>query len=158
MRRRVDSGRRGGRRVAGAALSLVLVAGGVGVGWWLIGDLTESGVLVSSYLVRAPEWAEHHPRRIGLVGCLLIAVGLVANRFLVTRRLERSAQTRLMIVHLLCIVDGLVVGLILRLLTIGYEGASFFGLAIFFGVPPALVLTVVLLVVGDRLIGSAQQR
>ncbi|MCG9477961.1 MAG: hypothetical protein K9H34_08245 [Actinomycetia bacterium] len=154
----MDSGRRGGRRVAGAALSLVLVAGGVGVGWWLIGDLTESGVLVPSYLVRAPEWAEHHPRRIGLVGCLLIAVGLVANRFLVTRRIDRSAQIRLLVVRFLCVVDGFFIGLILRLLTIGTDGASFIGLTIFFGLPPTLVLTVILLVVGDRLIGPGKQQ
>lgn len=158
MRRRVDSGRRGGWRVAGAALSLVMVFGGIGVGWWLIGDLTESGVVDPSYLVRAPEWADQHPRRIGLVGCLLLAVGLVASGFLVARRLERSAQTRLMIVQLLCLVDGLFIGLILRLLTIGTDYASFIGLTIFLGVPPALILTVVLFVVGDRLIGSAQQR
>jgi hypothetical protein len=56
MRRRVDSGHLQGRwRVAGAVLSLLVVFGGIGVGWWLIGDLTESGVLVPSYVVRAPE-------------------------------------------------------------------------------------------------------
>lgn len=158
MRRRVDSGRRGGRHVAGAALSLVVVFGGIGMGWWLIGDLTESGVLDPSYMVRAPEWAEQHPRRIGLVGCLLIAVGLVVGHFLVTRRLERSAQTRLMVVQFLCVVDGFFIGLILRLLTIGTDGASFIGLTIFLGVPLALILTVVLFVVGDRLIGPGKQQ
>ena len=158
MRRRVDSGRRGGRRVAGAALSLVVVFGGIGMGWWLIGDLTESGVLDPSYMVRAPEWAEQHPRRIGLVGCLLIAVGLVVGHFLVTRRIDRSAQIRLLVVRFLCVVDGFFIGLILRLLTIGTDGASFIGLTIFFGLPPALVLTVILLVVGDRLIGPGKQQ
>ena len=158
MRRRVDSGRSGGRRVAGAALSLVVVFGGIGMGWWLIGDLTESGVLDPSYMVRAPEWAEQHPRRIGLVGCLLIAVGLVVGHFLVTRRIDRSAQIRLLVVRFLCVVDGFFIGLILRLLTIGTDGASFIGLTIFFGLPPTLVLTVILLVVGDRLIGPGKQQ
>gem|GEM_PF-1890995 len=154
----MDSGRRGGRRVAGAALSLVMVFGGIGVGWWLIGDLTESGVVYPSYMVRAPEWAEQHPRRIGLVGCLLLAVGLVVSGVLASRGSGRSAQTRLLVVRFLCVVDGLFIGLILRLLTIGTDYASFIGLTIFLFVPPALVLAVVLLVVGDRMIASGKQR
>jgi hypothetical protein len=76
----------------------------------------------------------------------------------VTRGSERSAQTRLLVVRFLCVVDGLFIGLILRLLTIGTDYATFIGLTIFFGVPLALIVTVVLFVAGDRLIGSGQQR
>jgi hypothetical protein len=144
--------------VAGAVLSLVMVFGGIGVSWWLFGDLTEAGVRDPSYMVRAPEWADHHQRLIGLVGCLLVVVGLVISRFLVTRCIEPSAQTRMMVVQFLCVFDGLFIGLILRLLTIGTDGASFIGLTIFFGVPSALVLTVDALVMGDRLIRSGKQR
>lgn len=157
MRRRVDSGHLHGRwRVAGAVLSLVMVFGGIGVSWWLIGDLTEGGVRDPSYMVPAPEWADHHPRLIGLVGCLLAVVGVVISRLLVARCIDPSAQIRMMVVQFFCVVDGLFIGLILRLLTIGTDGASFIGLTIFFGVPSALVLTVALLVVGDRLIGSGK--
>ena len=47
--------------------------------------------------------------------------------------------------------DGFLVGFVLRLLTIGAEGASFTGLTLFVIVPPVMVVTALLLWASVRL-------
>jgi hypothetical protein len=122
-------------RVVWLPLSLVIILGGALVGWWLIGDLTESGVADPEYLLRAPDWAQDSPRRVGLVGVVVLAFGLLMFQLLVVRNLPRRAIGRLVLREFFLLVVGGFGALVLRLATLGYSGASFFGLTLFVGVP-----------------------
>lgn len=48
------------------------------------------------------------------------------------------------------LLDGIYFGLILRMLTIGAEGANFAGITLLVGIPSVLIVTVVLLVKATR--------
>lgn len=100
-------------------------------------------------MFRAPAWAAQHPRLIGVAGLALVAVGLGVVAVLLGRRTPPAARARGLVLQLCLVADGLAIGFLLRLLTVGAEGASFTGLALL-GVPPMLVLTVVLVIAERR--------
>jgi hypothetical protein len=141
-------------RMAWLPLALVLVLGGVLVGWWLIGDLTESGVVDPEFLLRAPDWAQDSPRRVGLVGVVVVAFGLLLFQVLVARNLPRRAVGGLMLREIFLLLVGAFAALLLRLATLGYSGASFFGLALFFGLPILVGSVFVSIILVGRLVRS----
>lgn len=126
-----------------AALALLL--GGAAVAWWLVGDLTESGVRDPNFMFRAPEWAARHPRLIGIIGIACVVMGLIAVARVVAGQVRPEARVRAAVLEALALADGLVIGFVLRLLTVGAEGASFTGLTLVLGVPPLVLLSGVLL-------------
>lgn len=125
--------------------ALALMIGGAAVAWWLVGDLTESGVRDPNYMFRAPQWAAQHPRLIGIIGVACVVMGLIAVALVVARQIRPEARARAVVLEALALADGLVIGFVLRLLTVGAEGASFTGLTLFLGVPPLVLLSGVLL-------------
>ena len=137
--------RRGRVSAVISVATLALMLGGAAVAWWLVGDLTESGVRDPNYMFRAPSWAAQHPRLIGIIGVACVVIGLIAVAWVVARRVRPDARVRAVLLEVLALSDGLVIGLVLRLLTVGAEGASFTGLTLFLGVPPLVLLSGVLL-------------
>ncbi|CAB4922239.1 unannotated protein [freshwater metagenome] len=57
------------------------------------------------------------------------------------RKVRPAARVRAIVLGLLVLADGLVIGFVLRLLTVGAEGASFTGLTLFLGVPLVVLLS-----------------
>lgn len=125
--------------------AIALLIGGAGVAWWAVGDLTESEVRDPDHMFTAPDWAAQHPRALAAVGAVLLLAGLLGFGLLVARRIAAGARTRPIVVPGLLVADGLLIGFVLRLLTVGAEGASFTGLTLFVIVPPVVVVTALLL-------------
>ena len=121
--------------------TLALIVGGAAMAWWLVGDLTEAGVRDPNYMFTSPEWAAHHPRLIGIIGVACVVIGLIAFTLVVVRKVRPAARVHAIVLGLLVLADGLVIGFVLRLLTVGAEGASFTGLTLFLGVPLVVLLS-----------------
>lgn len=130
--------------------ALTVVAGGTMAGWWIIGDLTESGVVIPNYMVREPVWIREHPRLIGVIGAAFVVVGISSVNLLSARSNCRKSCSRRVLLSVFLLLDGIYFGLILRLLTIGAEGANFAGVTLIIGIPSVLTVTVVLLVITNR--------
>lgn len=146
------------RRISNSAITLAaiaLIVGGAAMAWWLVGDLTESGVRDPNYLFTSPEWATEHARPIGIIGVACVAAGLVAFIGIVIRKIRPAGRVRAIVLGLLVLADGLVIGFVLRLLTVGAEGASFTGLTLFLGVPPVIIVSVLLIGATRRLARTA---
>jgi len=138
------------RRFALLLAALTVVAGGTMSGWWIIGDLTESEVIIPDYMVREPMWIREHPRLIGVIGAAFVVAGISAVNLLSARSNCRKSCTRRVLLSISLLLDGIYFGLILRLLTIGASGANFAGITLLVGIPSVLIVTVVLLVTTSR--------
>ena len=121
--------------------ALALIVGGAAMAWWLVGDLTEAGVRDPNYMFTSPEWAAQHPRLIGIIGVACVVISLIAFTWVVVRKVRPAARVHAIVLGLLVLADGLVIGFVLRLLTVGAEGASFTGLTLFLGVPLVVLLS-----------------
>jgi hypothetical protein len=128
-----------------ALAAIALLIGSASVAWWAVGDLTESEVRDPTYMFTAPDWAAQHPDALAAVGAVLLVAGLLGFGLLVTRRIEAGARNRAFVVQGLLVADGFLVGFVLRLLTVGAEGASFTGLTLLMIAPPVVVVTALLL-------------
>lgn len=124
--------------------AIVLILGAAAVAWWLVGDLTEAGVRDPNYMFTSPEWAVEHPRLIGIIGVACVVAGLIAFSWIVVRKVRPAVRVRAIVIGLLVLADGLVIGFVLRLLTVGAEGASFTGLTLFLGVPLVIIVSALL--------------
>ncbi len=136
------------RRISNSAITLAaiaLIVGGAAMAWWLVGDLTEAGVRDPNYMFTSPELATEHARLIGIIGVACVAAGLVAFIWIVIRKVRPAGRVRAIVLGLMVLADGLVIGFVLRLLTVGAEGASFTGLTLFLGVPPVIIVSVLLI-------------
>lgn len=133
-------------------VALALILGAAAVAWWLVGDLTEAGVRDPNYMFTSPEWAAQHPRLIGIIGLACVAMGLIAFTWIVVRKARPAARVGAIVLGLLMLADGLVIGFVLRLLTVGAEGASFTGLTLFLGVPPVIIVSALLIGATRRLV------
>jgi hypothetical protein len=132
------------RRISNSAITLAaiaLIVGGAAMAWWLVGDLTEAGVRDPNYMFTSPELATEHARLIGIIGVACVAAGLIAYIWIMVRKVRPAARVRAIVLGLLVLADGLVIGFVLRLLTVGAEGASFTGLTLFLAVPPVVLLS-----------------
>ena len=134
-----------------ALAAIALLIGSASVAWWAVGDLTESEVRDPTYMFTAPDWAAQHPDALAAVGAVLLVAGLLGFGLLVTRRIEAGARNRAFVVQGLLVADGFLVGFVLRLLTVGAEGASFTGLTLLMIAPPVVVVTALLLWASVRL-------
>ena len=141
--------RRGSHIASITVAAIALLLGGAGVAWWAVGDLTESGVRDPNRMFTAPDWATQHPCALAVVGAVLLMAGFVGFGLVVTGR--SAVRTRALVVAGLLMADGLLIGFVLRLLTIGAEGASFTGLTLFVIVPPVMVVTALLMWASVRL-------
>jgi hypothetical protein len=138
------------RRFALLFAVLTVVAGGTMSGWWIIGDLTESGVVIPNYMVREPVWIREHPRLIGVIGMMFVASGIFSFLLLSAGPNCQKSCSRQIALSVFLLLDGIYFGLILRMLTIGAEGANFAGITLLVGIPSVLIVTVVLLVKATR--------
>lgn len=120
-------------------------------GWWIIGDLTESGVVIPNYMVREPVWIRENPRLMGMIGTAFVFAGISAVNLLSARWDCRKWRSRRILLSFFLLLDGIYFALILRLMTVGAEGANFAGITLLVGVPSVLIVTVVLLVNSIRL-------
>lgn len=136
-------------------VAAALILGAAAVAWWLVGDLTESGVRDPNYMFTSPEWATEYARLIGIIGVACVAAGLVAFIWIVIQKVRPAGRVRAIVLGLLVLADGLVIGFVLRLLTVGAEGASFTGLTLFLGVPPVIIVSVLLIGATRRLARTA---
>jgi len=114
-------------RILWLPLLALVVIGGALLGWWMVGDLTETGVTHPNYMLRAPEWATRHSGLLGALGCVLVAFGLLA--FNLELRLASLVWSRggLLAAQVALVLDGLFIGFVLRSATVGSQGASFGG-------------------------------
>ena len=128
-----------------ALAAIVLLIGSSCIAWWAVGDLTESEVRDPTYMFTAPDWAAQYSDALAAAGAVLLVAGLLGFGLLVTRRIETGARNRAFMVQGLLLADGFLIGFVLRLLTVGAEGASFTGLTLLMIVPPVVVVTALLL-------------
>ncbi len=119
-------------------------------GWWIIGDLTESGVVIPNYMVREPVWIREHSRLVGVIGAAFVVAGISSVNLFYARSSCRKSCSRRVLLSIFLLLDGIYLGLILRLLTVGAEGANFAGITLLVGIPSVLIVTVVLLVKTSR--------
>jgi hypothetical protein len=136
-------------------VALALIVGGAAMAWWAVGDLTEAGVRDPNYMFTSPKWAAQHPLLIATLGGVVLAVGLVVFNLVIARVLSASARTRAIVFEVSLVADGLVIGFVLRLLTVGAEGASFTGLTLFLAVPPVIIVSALLIGATRRLARTA---
>jgi hypothetical protein len=148
-------GRRGGVSTVTSITAIVLILGAAAVAWWLVGDLTESGVRDPNYMFTSPELATEYARLIGILGVACVGAGLVAYIWTMVRNVRPAARVRAIVLGLLVLADGLVIGFVLRLLTVGAEGASFTGLTLFLAVPPVIIVSALLIGATRRLARTA---